>query len=426
MNKLNVYIEIQGKQIRVGNISFSNERGGNFCYVLEYLDSRDAAPISISLPLQKEPFSAIKTKNFFEGLLPEGFTRQSVARWMHVDETDYLSILAGLGNECLGAIRIVSENESLQKPFYEKLTSEQVAKLAKEGATRSTQLVTKAHLSLTGASGKVGLYYDEQNDTWFLPKGEAPSTHIVKQSHIRLDGIVTNEQLCLQTARHLGIDVPESFIINMGNAQEEQVLFASRRYDRLLDSSTDMIQGLRRPLRLHQEDFAQAMGMASSEKYEKNNQEYLRKIFHLLSTYSASPIEDQMKLWDIMVFDYLIGNTDNHIKNISLLYDKNLKGIHLAPAYDIISTAIYESSTRNMGIAIAGEICLDDINEEVFRKAASEIDLGEKMLMNRFYAMKQRFASALEKSIHMLTAKGFDKAESIGREIMKQGGIANK
>lgn len=47
-------------------------------------------------------------------------------------------------------------------------------------------------MSLTGASGKVGLYYDSMNNEWYLPGVNAPSTHIVKQSHVRLDGIVTN------------------------------------------------------------------------------------------------------------------------------------------------------------------------------------------------------------------------------------------
>lgn len=71
-----------------------------FRYDAEYL-SRAYAPISISLLLQEQPFSPTQTKNFFEGLLPEGFTRRSVAQWMHVDENDYLSILHGLGRECL-------------------------------------------------------------------------------------------------------------------------------------------------------------------------------------------------------------------------------------------------------------------------------------------------------------------------------------
>jgi len=50
-----------------------------------------------------EEFSIQQTKNFFEGLLPEGFSRRAVANWAKVDENDYLSILAELGRECLGA-----------------------------------------------------------------------------------------------------------------------------------------------------------------------------------------------------------------------------------------------------------------------------------------------------------------------------------
>ena len=59
--------------------------------------------------------------------------------------------------------------------------------LAAEGAQKSAEIVTRSHLSLTGASGKVGLYYDTAGNQWYLPQGTAPSTHIVKQSHVRLE-----------------------------------------------------------------------------------------------------------------------------------------------------------------------------------------------------------------------------------------------
>ena len=49
---------------------------------------------------------------------------------------------------------------------------------------KSTEILLDTHLSLAGASGKVGLYYDEAGDSWYLPRGLAPSTHIVKQSHV--------------------------------------------------------------------------------------------------------------------------------------------------------------------------------------------------------------------------------------------------
>jgi len=81
------------------------------------------------------------------------------------------------------------------------------------------------------AYGKVGLYYDEKEEKWYLPIGEAPSTHIVKQSHVRLKKIVANEQMCLLTAKYLGIEIPESFIVTTGG-DDETVLFATKRYDR--------------------------------------------------------------------------------------------------------------------------------------------------------------------------------------------------
>lgn len=155
--------------------------------------------------IRKETFTPEQTRTFFEGLLPEGFTRRTVAHFIHADENDYLKILAALGKECLGALRVTDETDSKEETEdYEEITIEEIKALAKEGATKSAELVTKAHLSLTGASGKVGLYYDEKENKWYLPKGTAPSTHIVKQSHIRLNAIVANEQLSLLTARKMG------------------------------------------------------------------------------------------------------------------------------------------------------------------------------------------------------------------------------
>jgi serine/threonine-protein kinase HipA len=171
---------------------------------------------------------------------------------MHVAEEDYLSVLAGLGNECLGAVRICEPGAGGCSPSYKKISREELLEFAKEGASKSAQFLAKAHLSLTGASGKTGLYYDNK-DGWYMPFGTAPSTHIVKQSHVRLSGIVANEQLCLRTAKILGIDVPESFIISVGTG--EHILFATKRFDRLMQEDSRVIDGKKVPFRLQQEDF---------------------------------------------------------------------------------------------------------------------------------------------------------------------------
>lgn len=94
-------------------------------------------------------------------------------------------------------------------------------------------------------------------------------------------------------------------------------------------------------------------------------------MFEIIRQKSFNPIADQLKMWDICIFNYLIGNTDNHIKNVSLLYDEELKTVCLAPAYDILSTVIYTSSTRDMAFSIGNEY---DI------KRSPEIHLEEKRL----------------------------------------------
>ena len=74
-----------------------------------------------------------------------------------------------MGSECLGALH-VSDNIH-DSGDYKSLSIESVKALAKEGVSKSTELITEAHLSLTGASGKVGLYYDPERNMWYQRKG---------------------------------------------------------------------------------------------------------------------------------------------------------------------------------------------------------------------------------------------------------------
>ena len=336
---------------------------------------------------------------------------------MHFDENDYLSILYNLGRECIGAIRI-DENDREEKSGYERITSKQVEELAAEGTTKSTEIVIKTHLSLTGASGKVGLYYDDKEKKWYLPYGLAPSTHIVKQSHIRLDGIVTNEQLSMLAASKCGISVPESFIINVGKGIDSEVLFATKRFDRITDETSDLIDGLKRPFRIHQEDFAQAMGIASFEKYETEGQNYAEKMFEMIRNYASNPMEDQLALWNRIVFNYALGNTDAHIKNYSLLYDSDMERVRLAPAYDMLSTVIYESATRNMSFNIGGKINLDRIDENDFRILASKVGLGEKTAIDNYQKVLNLFEKAVKEAAEELQEIGFENAGSIAERIL--------
>ena len=195
------------------------------------------------------------------------------------------------------------------------------------------------------------------------------------------------------------------------------------RYDRKNSVNNKKINGLTIPYRLHQEDFAQALGIASSDKYETNNEEYLVKMFLILRNYSASPIEDQLKLWDICVFNYLIGNTDNHVKNLSLLYSEDLKLIRLAPAYDIVSTIVYETSTEKMALRVGDVYKLSDIRKGDFEKEVKKVGLGKNIAMKRFDSMSGKFLKAINEANEQLMDKGF-RTEQLKEKILSKGGIA--
>lgn len=416
--RLKVMLEVQGQEVLVGRIEGTGSEDARFVYDSAYQSQPEYRPISLALPFSEEPYSPERTRCFFEGLLPEGYTRRCIAGEMHIDAQDYISLLENLGDECLGAIRILKDGAEPPAASYEQISDEILKRFALEGAAESAALVTKSHLSLTGASGKAGLYFSEAEKKWYLPVGSAPSTHIVKQSHVRLEQIVTNEQLCLKTAEKLGLEIPKSFVVSFDNAAGECVLFATRRYDREFAPERRSLNGISMPFRLHQEDFVQALGIPSAFKYEKAGEGYLEKMFQLLRMYSANPMEDLLRLWDICVFNYLIGNTDNHIKNLSLIYSKDMKKIRLAPAYDIISTLIYNSSTERMSLGINDVYNVWDITREDFKKEAKRVGLGSGIAMDHFDWMIAELEQALLQSAEELCAQGFAEARKVAEKIL--------
>ena len=418
---LTVLIEINGVMTKTGSITGTDYKDAVFAYDDSYTADKTHRPISISLPLSKKSFSAESTRNYFEGLLPEGFTRKSIADSMHSDPDDYISILRELGRECLGAIQIVDESIRTVEADYKKLSKKEVKALAKEGASLAANLVIQSHLSLTGASGKTGLYYDEKKKKWYQPVGSAPSNYIVKQSHVRLSNIVVNEQLCLLTAKKLGIDVPESFVVQTGKNKTEDadILFATKRFDRVVTDDSRKVKDLPVPYRLHQEDFAQALGINSSQKYEKNGEHYLKQMFNIIRSYSANPIEDQFKLWRITVFNFLIGNTDNHIKNYSLLYSNDLRTVRLAPCYDVVATRVYKNDINEMSLSINGKLNMDEVTRADFELESKSCGLGTKPAMKIFDEVQNGLLEALKKSVGELEEKGFAQAGEIADRIEK-------
>lgn len=95
-----------------------------------------------------------------------------------------------------------------------------------------------------------------------------------------------------------------------------------------------------------------------------------------------------------------------------------MKQIRLAPAYDIVSTIVYEESTRDMAFYIGGEVNRDKLTRSNFEKAAKDVGLGSKMAMGRFDHLCSRFRDSLSEAATELESLGFEKTRQIYRRIL--------
>ena len=181
---------------------------------------------------------------------------------------------------------------------------------------------------------------------------------------------------------------------------------------------------MKAPLRLHQEDFAQALGISSENKYELNEEHYLKRMMDLLRNYSIDPITDMLKLWDAVLFGYILGNTDGHLKNYSLIYSSDMKTVRLAPIYDIVATTIYKESTRNMAFAVNGKKSLDDIGADDFEKEARSIGLSPKITASKLKYLTDNFEQALASSAAELLSDGYINVPQIQKNIIQNSGFA--
>ena len=167
------------------------------------------------------------------------------------------------------------------------------------------------------------------------------------------------------------------------------------------------------------------MDIPAEQKYEKGGAGYLSRMFRLIRACSADPMRDQLKLWDTVAFHYLIGNTDGHIKNFSLLYSESLRTCQLAPAYDMVSTAVYDSSTRDMALSIGGQYALERIGRSHWEEEAVRAGLGRQMAMRRFDRLAEGFEKALQDAADELMQQGFSGALGMRERILERGGYRN-
>jgi len=409
---MNIYRAQDDKLILVGFLE-GNAVDVTFSYSGEYLASDDAAALSISLPLQHEPFSSRECSPYFRGLLPEGAALGTVSNRIVASDAPYIEILASHGLDCIGDIVINADAFDVPAD-YERMSMSDIDKLA-ASLLEIHRSLSEARLSLAGSQYKVGLYHDDDvafDEGWFQPVGGAPSNYIVKFPRVDLPDLLIIEQLCLGAARACGLPVPDSGLMAL-----DQPVFFMKRFDRQILNSR-LVGSVHPPIRRHQEDLAQALGVLPEDKYLELIPSSAAAIASLIRERSDSPLEDVGLFASWLCFNYLVGNCDNHLKNISLLYDENLRGMRLAPFYDIASTTYFgERFSHEMGMRIGSAVEIDDVDADDFEELRRQLGISKRMLSTLAKSIADRFYVGLNAEAEKLEKTGISGASYIGDNL---------
>ena len=319
-----------------------------FDYDASYQERSGPTPLSLSMPVQVRSHLDQQINPWLWGLLPDN--EQVLRRWgreFHVSASSAFSLLATpIGEDCAGAVRFAppDERERVLGRTGEVtwLTEDDVASRLRELREDSTAWLGRTftgQFSLAGAQAKTALLFD--GSQWGVPSGPIPTTHILKPAIAGLDDHDLNEHLCLDAARRAGLIAARSAIAQF--ADETAVVIT--RYDRIEASDKGMS-------RVHQEDLCQALGVPPSAKYQNEGGPTPARIARLFRDAMAPQAgEDAVRRFaDALIWNWLIGGTDAHAKNYSILLAGNQ--VRLAPLYDIASALPYGTHERKLRLAM--------------------------------------------------------------------------
>jgi len=328
---LSLDVHLHGRP--VGGLFPLGESGYCFAYTPEAVEEFDpgTALLSNSLPLRSEPFGPDTTRAYIEGLLPQGTRREAIAAELGLDPADGYGLIAELGGDCLGAVTFLAEGETGEPPAADSfawLSEAELEEVVRPVPSRifDSSCPQRMRFALPGERHKLALVYDERAGRWAWPEPGVPSTHIVKPEPRDRPGLVANEHACTLAYRELGLPVAHTSVETIAG----QSCLVSKRFDRWGDGPQTE--------RLHQESFAQALGIAPDcERRLATGKPSLREASGLLRAIGEeAAVETLMRT---TVCDLLIGCTELRGASASLLLGSD--GPMLAPFYGTVSTEIY-------------------------------------------------------------------------------------
>ena len=158
---------------------------------------------------------------------------------------------------------------------------------------------------------------------------------ILKPNPPQYSEMPANEALTMTMAASVGIKVPPHGLVP---TIDGGWIYVTRRFDRA-----------GRDKRLHVEDFAQLSGAKRETKYESS----LERVANIVEEFCAFPALEKLKLAKLLLFCFLTGNEDMHLKNFSLIFREGV--VTLSPAYDLLNTTlVLENAKEDSALSLNG------------------------------------------------------------------------
>lgn len=394
---LRVYLDGQA----VGTVTQS--RGGSltFTYDEDYRASDNPTPLSLSMPLARESHKNRAVSAFLEGLLPDSIeARQRLAREYSASANSAFSLLRHVGRDAAGAVQILPvdvepSDAAVRTGDVEWLSDEELHRALVELAEHGRDWDPGrggGRWSLAGAQPKIALHQDPETKRWGVPRDSTPTTHIFKPSVEGLARHHVNETLCMLAAREAGLPAARTEILDLDDVHA----IVSTRYDRLHDQETH------RWRRLHQEDMCQALSYQPTQKYQSDGGPGVGEIADLfvsLNDYDRS--RSALLFFDALAYNALIGGTDAHAKNYSLVH-RGGRSV-LAPLYDIASAACYPTHRRlGAPMKIGSATYFLDVTEKDWRTVAKRLGLDQDAAVERVETLRSALPAAFERAVESL------------------------
>ena len=377
----------------------------DFAYDAVWREDDAAYPLSLSMPLTAAGHGHDRIEPWLWGLLPDN--ENVLSRWarrFQVSARSAFSLLSATGEDCPGAVQFARPERAdvLLAPGQREVVwlaaADVEARLRTLRSDNSAWRLDEdvGQFSLAGAQSKTALL--REGGRWGVPRGLTPTTHILKPPIPGFPGHCENEHLCLAVAGALGLPVARSRVRRFGR----ETAIVVERYDRMMAGG--------RLVRLHQEDLCQALGRSPLNKYESEGGPGCRDIARAIRSHCGRPGEDLRTFVKAIALNRVLGGTDAHARNFSLLIGAGGKA-RLAPLYDLASALPYPghyAPRLRLAMKVGGEARLGYIRIRHWERFAADVGLPPEEVLGICRSVAAEVPDRLADIVSAARSKGLD------------------